>query len=243
MHVNIIETLAGISQSLCRARDKASLFSALSDSVSAFGFDDFFLSCHKPRKQDLFLAPTLTSLPAAMLAEYGRRNLSDSDPILARAAETSVPFDWKASHPVAEEQHRGVMDFLKSHEVHSGLVIPLCRRPGTISVIGLTARGERDFDAATTSAATVVATTALLKADLIGLCPRPEGAADGLDRLSGQQADILQWASRGKSNVDIATITGLSERAVKYHVSEILRKLGVATRAQAIALVQRAGDS
>ena len=60
--------------------------------------------------------------------------------------------------------------------------------------------------------------------------------AKALKELSGKQLEILHWARQGKSNRDIATIMGLSKRAIDYHMSEILRKLGVASRAQAIVL-------
>lgn len=52
-------------------------------------------------------------------------------------------------------------------------------------------------------------------------------------RLSKLQREILSWVSRGKSNCEIAIIMGRSERAVAYHISEILRKLEVTSRVQA----------
>jgi len=55
--------------------------------------------------------------------------------------------------------------------------------------------------------------------------------------LSVRQLEILNWATLGKSNSDIAVITGMSKRAVAYHMSEILRKLKVASRTQAVALI------
>lgn len=54
--------------------------------------------------------------------------------------------------------------------------------------------------------------------------------------LTERQVEILTWAAKGKSNGDIATILSQSRRAVDYHMSEILRKLGVTSRAQAVAL-------
>jgi LuxR family transcriptional regulator len=55
------------------------------------------------------------------------------------------------------------------------------------------------------------------------------------------QLEVLTWAAKGKSNADIAIITGQSTRSVSYHMSEILRKLGVSGRGQAIALLARTG--
>jgi PAS domain S-box-containing protein len=60
-----------------------------------------------------------------------------------------------------------------------------------------------------------------------------------LAKLTAQQLDLLTWAAAGKSNTDIATITGLSRRGVEYHMEQILKKLGVASKAQAAALLGR----
>ena len=57
--------------------------------------------------------------------------------------------------------------------------------------------------------------------------------------LTGRQREVLDWAAAGKSNGDIATILGQSRRAIDYHMSEILRKLRVTSRAQAIACAFR----
>lgn len=65
----------------------------------------------------------------------------------------------------------------------------------------------------------------------------PERLAD--TNLSARQLEILNWAAQGKSNGDIAVILGQSKRAVDYHMSEILRKLKVSSRSQAIAFLSR----
>jgi transcriptional regulator EpsA len=53
--------------------------------------------------------------------------------------------------------------------------------------------------------------------------------------LSAREREILGWVREGKSNHDIAHLLGLSPLTVKNHVQKILRKLGAANRAQAVA--------
>ena len=53
--------------------------------------------------------------------------------------------------------------------------------------------------------------------------------------LSERQREILHWLHEGKTNWEIATILGLSELNVKYHVDQIFHKLEVRNRAQAVA--------
>lgn len=53
--------------------------------------------------------------------------------------------------------------------------------------------------------------------------------------LSARELIVLGWMKEGKTNWEIARIIGLSERTVRFHVGGILRKLGVASRTQAVA--------
>lgn len=53
--------------------------------------------------------------------------------------------------------------------------------------------------------------------------------------LSEVQREILRYLCLGKTNWEIARILGLSDRNAKYHVEEIIRKLGVANRTEAAA--------
>ncbi|MEW5726504.1 MAG: LuxR C-terminal-related transcriptional regulator [Pseudomonadota bacterium] len=54
--------------------------------------------------------------------------------------------------------------------------------------------------------------------------------------LTSKQLRVLSLLTRGKSNKQIAKELELSPNTVKAHVSEILRRLGVSTRAEAIVL-------
>ena len=60
--------------------------------------------------------------------------------------------------------------------------------------------------------------------------------AGQLATLSSREMEIAQWVKMGKTNSDIAGLSGLSENTVKHHLTSIFGKLGVETRVQ---LVQR----
>jgi DNA-binding NarL/FixJ family response regulator len=57
--------------------------------------------------------------------------------------------------------------------------------------------------------------------------------------LTGRQIAVLDLVALGKSNKQIAWELSISETTVKAHMTAILRKLGVNSRAQAIVLFQR----
>jgi len=69
-------------------------------------------------------------------------------------------------------------------------------------------------------------------------------ASDGQRRrvLSGRERDVLAWAAEGKSSWEIATILGLSERTVNWHVEQSKKKLDAVTRTQAVIKALRSGE-
>lgn len=62
-----------------------------------------------------------------------------------------------------------------------------------------------------------------------------------LKALTTQQLRVLQLVCQGLLNKQIAHQLDVSEATIKAHVGEILHKLGVSTRTQAVAEMSRAG--
>jgi ATP/maltotriose-dependent transcriptional regulator MalT len=67
-------------------------------------------------------------------------------------------------------------------------------------------------------------------------------SSSALDALTARERDVLDGVRAGDSNAQIATRLFLSPKTVEHHVSRILAKLGVRTRAEAAA-VAAAADS
>ncbi len=53
--------------------------------------------------------------------------------------------------------------------------------------------------------------------------------------LSKREREVMHWAKEGKSSWDISMILSISERTVKFHFSNVFKKLNVVNRPQAIA--------
>ncbi|MBD0383141.1 response regulator [Paenibacillus sedimenti] len=60
-------------------------------------------------------------------------------------------------------------------------------------------------------------------------------------KLTDREREVLELITRGASNADIARKLGLTLKTVRNHVSNILNKLQVVDRAQAIMLAREAG--
>jgi DNA-binding CsgD family transcriptional regulator len=81
--------------------------------------------------------------------------------------------------------------------------------------------------------------------DAAGLVsPRNAGGdARLVESLTARELDVLRLLARGNTNQAIATSLVVREGTVKYHVKNILRKLGATNRADAVARFVRAGGS
>ena len=77
---------------------------------------------------------------------------------------------------------------------------------------------------------------AALSAEIVGALRDP-----GKERLTGRERQILTLMARGLANKEIARELGITERTVKFHVSEILARLAVSNRAHAVAVAQERG--
>jgi DNA-binding CsgD family transcriptional regulator len=59
--------------------------------------------------------------------------------------------------------------------------------------------------------------------------------------LTHRELEVLQWLARGHSNLQIAREMGVSKDTVKFHVGNVLGKLGVVSKSKAVALGQKLG--
>jgi transcriptional regulator EpsA len=69
----------------------------------------------------------------------------------------------------------------------------------------------------------------------LGAPPQPVRELGPAMQITPRERQILSWVREGMSNQQIGEVLGISALTVKNHVQKILRKLGAANRAQAVA--------
>jgi two-component system, NarL family, response regulator LiaR len=73
------------------------------------------------------------------------------------------------------------------------------------------------------------------------LRPAPASAGPTLERFTARERETLRLLMDGLSNREIGAALGVAEKTVKTHVRNILHKLGVRSRTQAVVEAQRLG--
>ncbi|MET0238148.1 MAG: response regulator transcription factor [Kibdelosporangium sp.] len=114
----------------------------------------------------------------------------------------------------------------------SGFLLKDIRRDDLVNAIRLVAAGD---------ALLAPSVTRRLIADLARHGHPVPALAARLKTLTDRERDTLRQLARGLSNVEIAAELYVSEHTVKTHVSNLLSKLGLRDRAQAVVFAYESG--
>jgi DNA-binding CsgD family transcriptional regulator len=202
------------------------------DELRSFGFE-LILGVQvlkRPTEQDVQI---LFGDPGhAWVRHYYERGYAGQCPV-ARAASAHPTF-WREIRrlPMSPEGAR-MFDELRGFRLHEGHIVAVDKGAGHVAAVSMC--GERiDVDDPLLRAATHFLS---IHFGLTGL--RLTRRAVGLEGapavLSPRQLECLKWVRAGKSSSDIGEILNISARTVDEHIIETCRKLGVKTRAQAVA--------
>jgi len=71
--------------------------------------------------------------------------------------------------------------------------------------------------------------------------PRPGATPAGFERLTERELEVFRLVARGLSNTEIAHELHLSEATVKTHLGQVMRKLGLRDRVQAVVAAYESG--
>lgn len=220
---NILKNFSSSLFGIVNAPGKDELAQAVGEVTDQLGLKSFNISINIRQHEEFVFNPTLTNWSKEDVRLYVDSGCMEIDPLLRHIKETNTPLVWERESIRTPETEK-LVGILQSLDVHGGIVMPLPARRGNVSGASFIQSGPSALRSDVLYSATRL--TAELTMQRL----------DVLDGLSDKQIEILRWVSLGKSNADIATILDLPRKQVDYHVSAILKKLGVSTRIQAAAI-------
>lgn len=88
-----------------------------------------------------------------------------------------------------------------------------------------------------------IARTLLARIDAIRVANGETEAADSIEipQLAARELLCLQWGANGKTSWEIGRMLDLSERTIDQYMQNAIRKLGLSTRSEAIAVATLCG--
>jgi LuxR family transcriptional regulator, maltose regulon positive regulatory protein len=163
----------------------------------------------------------------------------------ARASEGALAMA-RGDHDAARRSFEDALDLLVASEARFEAARVRLDLAASLDALGRHDRAEREIETALAAFRELGADGERERAEaLLATLRRAPAASDEpatpLDELSAREREVLSLVAEGLTNHDIAKRLVLSEHTVNRHVANILRKLGLPSRAAAASLAGRYG--
>lgn len=220
-----------------RAQSVEEIHSVCSDLCRQFGFDCFFYGYRLPVSHASPQFFIISGFPKEWQALYKQKKYHEIDPILIHCKSSLLPAPWASlkNSASANPRVRGFFRDASKYGLKNGLTCPIYCRGSEGAVFSVATA-----DVGVCTDAHIEHVTPLVHSLSYHLQQAVSRLVDvreiGLaQKLTRRERECLAWSAEGKSSWDIATILGISERTVFFHVSNAMEKLGVTSRQHAIA--------
>lgn len=179
----------------------------------------------------------MTNLPQGWREAYIAAKAYQVDPLLAQAYDSVVPVYWQglAVNGHMPEDVARLMRQASEVGFRNGVTFPV---HGPAARFGAFIVGASDPVARTsTKWPEAEARLCLLALSLHDAAVRTKSLAGDGEALvlTKREAECLHWAAQGKTSWETAKILDVAEVTVNFHLKNVMKKLGVANRVQAVA--------
>lgn len=211
--------------------------------VSELGFDSFMYGMSadpKPTRRDT-RSFVWTTLPREWVKLYGERGYIEVDPRVTKTYNRNIPFIWDAAEFRGDPLCRDFLIDAARFGVCSGVAVSF-RDPdhGRVLVAINSRRSPMDEERRR------FVTKQLGELVLLAMSFHDFFMAHLVDYepslmvrvvpLSAREAQCLEMAANGMTSIDIAMKLGIKPRTANFHFGNIVDKLGVLNRKEAIAM-------
>lgn len=188
----------------------------------------------------------VSAAPSDFIADFDARGYAKYNPLWRQAEISPVPFTAveARNRRISEQEHEVLEHIHDKLDLNDGYIVPI--RDGAEGKAAVMFGGNSPKqDPLTQSVLNMLGhciygqLTDIMKA-FAGPMEMP--GAGPAQVLTARERECLQWVARGKTDFEIGIILGISARTARFHIENSKRKLGVASRVQAVTLAMRAGS-
>ena len=240
--VNQLDLAQAFIERCRRGAPASELATAFASTLQKLGFRFFACCSHVDPLRPPRGAVVLHNYPLEWMRAFSELDFYYVDPVFHHAGRSLTPFFWDAAEFRAEltAPQQEIMQEARRFGIEHGYTVPIHvpRSLGAFRASCSVVPGAAGVEPASYLAVQLMSgyLYAALSRDVEA---KPgNGSPRGLTRRERQ---CLELAAQGKSDWVAGRILGISERTVHNHIEHAKRRLGVATRVQAIvhALVSR----
>lgn len=220
----------------CLRDERACHSEILTHFIKLIGLDKFSY-VHATYNLDSLTNVNITgNYPQEWVRIYALEKMYKADPVMLNSSQRRFPFFWQKS--TFTEWNYKVFNQSSEHGIGQGYTIPLHEPGFTFGSFHLAScEDNKDFKDAVKMKKRVIYTISCLAHEYTPFSYIPSDAPV----LTARELETLYWSSHGKTYSEISLILKISERTVKFHSGNIVKKLNTNNMRQAVSKAIRAG--
>ena len=211
--------------------------------VREMGFDSFMYGMSadpKPTRRDT-RSYVWTTLPREWVELYGERGYIEVDPRVTRTYNRNLPYVWDSSEFSGDPVCRAFLADAARFDVCSGVAVSFRDPDHGRVLVAINSRIQAMDEARRRFVASQLGELVLLAMSfhdffMAHLVDYEPSLMVRVVPLSAREAQCLEMAANGMTSVDIALKLGIKPRTANFHFGNIVDKLGVLNRKEAIAM-------
>jgi DNA-binding CsgD family transcriptional regulator len=177
----------------------------------------------------------VTTYSESWVKQYISEDYFLIDPVIAETKQTIMPINWSKISPINKSNMKFFGEAKEFGVGKNGITLPIRGMDGDLALLSVTSDvSDAQWQASIYALMCdfqVIAHAIHARVRQLSL----PASANSNSRLSHRELQCLQWAARGKTNDDIATILGISERVVRAYIESARFKLNATNKNQVVA--------
>jgi DNA-binding CsgD family transcriptional regulator len=228
---SISTTAIDLIEPALNASTAAGVGAVFFDALQGYGVRAIYARAYRGSLSDVGEAEHIFSRisPPGWESLYAERRFQDVNYLPREVRRRADPFRW-SDIDLINPNERALAEALIDNGFGDGLAIPSHGPGGYVGVVSLAF--ERLDDVAPSERMAVTFAALVLHNRMRRLSPFKEAE---IAKLSRRERDCMGFIAQGKSDWEISVIMGVAQTTIISHVQNAKRKLGAATRAQAVA--------
>ena len=176
-----------------------------------------------------------TNYPAAWMERYARLQWMGHDPVVRHCRQSAVPLIWHRGR-FEDNAAQHLFEEASAYGVSAGVATSL-RGVGRSHPMMMSVACDARADPKTDSWLQSLTPTVHLLCSYAyeAICRIEEAHATAQISLTQRENECLHWAAAGKTSWETSRILRCSESTVNFHIRNIINKLNVSNRRQAVA--------